>query len=322
MKIIQKRKIWFTLSGVLIVLSILSFIFLGLKPAIDFVGGSLLEVQYLNERPSSQEIKDRLVDLNLGSLNIQPSGEKNLILRFKQVDEQTHQNILEKLGAKKEKSPVTIEAEGGTQVKSVDLSIAGEEELSAVELRFESIGPAIGKEMQKKAVYSIIIVLIAIILYIAWAFRKVSKPVASWKYGIIAIIALCHDIIIVMGVFSVLSYFLNIEIGLPFVAALLTILGYSVNDSIVVFDRIRENLFRFQASSFEETINNSVNQTITRSINTSLTTLLVLLAIFFFGGVTIKYFVLALAIGVASGTYSSIFLASPLLVVWERLFKR
>ena len=186
------------------------------------------------------------------------------------------------------------------------------------ELRFDSVGPSIGQELKRKSLYAIITVLIAIVLYIAWAFRKVSKPVASWKYGMTAIIALFHDVMIVLGVFAVLGRFLDMEINTAFVAAILTVLGYSVNDTIVVFDRIRENLPRSD-EDFESTVNISVNQTLRRSINTSLTTLLVLLSIFFFGGTTIRDFVLALSIGVFIGTYSSIFLASPVLVVWEKL---
>ena len=160
--------------------------------------------------------------------------------------------------------------------------------------------------------------LVFIVLYIAYAFRKVSKPVASWKFGIAAIIALTHDILVIAGIFAALGYFLNIEVDSLFVTALLTILGFSVHDTIVTFDRTRENLFKNNNKSFSEIVNISVNQTIVRSINTSVTTLLVLLAIYFFGGESIKNFVLALVLGVIIGTYSSIFLASPLLTIWRK----
>ena len=189
------------------------------------------------------------------------------------------------------------------------------------ELRFDSVGPTIGQELKNKSVTAFIIVLIAIVLYIAWAFRKVSKPVASWKYGLSAIIALFHDVIIVLGVFAVLGEFYGVEINSAFVAAILTVLGYSVNDTIVVFDRVRENLPKSD-DDFEGTVNTSVNNTITRSINTSVTTLIVLLSILIFGGSSIKDFVLALSIGVFIGTYSSIFLASPVLVLWEKMLRR
>ena len=188
------------------------------------------------------------------------------------------------------------------------------------ELRFESVGPSIGQELKTKAVYAVVIALVAIILYIAWAFSKVSKPVASWKYGLTAIIALAHNIIIVLGVFAVLGRFFDVEVNTPFVAAILTILGYSVNDTIVVFDRIRENLPKSD-EDFETTVNLSVNQSLSRSINTSATTLIVLLSVLFLGGATIQAFMLALSIGVFVGTYSSLFLASPLLVVWEKFKK-
>jgi preprotein translocase subunit SecF len=156
------------------------------------------------------------------------------------------------------------------------------------------------------------------VFYIAYAFRQVSKPVASWKYGVSAIIALAHDLLIITGIFAALGYFLNVEVDTLFVTALLTILGFSIHDTIVTFDRTRENIFKIQNQSFDDIVNLSVNQTIVRSINTSVTTLFVLLAIYVFGGASIKFFVLALMLGVIVGTYSSIFIASPLLTIWKR----
>jgi preprotein translocase subunit SecF len=190
------------------------------------------------------------------------------------------------------------------------------------EQRFEAVGPAIGKEMRTKAIYSVLIVLVAIVLYIAYAFRKLSWPVESWKYGVIAVIALVHDITIPIGIFAVLGQYLNVEIGLPFVAALLTVLGYSVNDTIVVFDRVREKLLRSGSKDFEDLVNRSVNETLARSINTTLTTVIALAAICLFGGDSIKYFSLALLIGIFFGAYSSVFVASPLLVVLEKFSKK
>jgi len=303
-KIIQKRKIWLTLSACMVVASIVFLSLWGLNFGIDFTGGSLLEVKFLNQRPSINEIQEAVGDLDLGSLTIQPIEENNIVLRFQDISEEKHQEIisrLKKLAGEKENDEVG-------------------ENLYLEELRFDSVGPSIGQELKRKSLYAIITVLIAIVLYIAWAFRKVSKPIASWKYGVAAIIALFHDVMIVLGVFALLGYFFDIEINSAFVAAILTVLGYSVNDTIVVFDRIRENLPRSD-DDFEGTINTSVNQTLTRSINTSLTTLLVLLSILFFGGATIRDFVLALSIGVFIGTYSSIFLASPVLAVWEKMKK-
>jgi preprotein translocase subunit SecF len=295
--IIGKRKIWFGFSGLLSIVAIVFLALWGLKLGIDFTGGSILEVSYSQARPSMEQVSESLADLDINSLKLQPSGEYNYIIRFEEIAESTHQAINTSLS--------TIEIEG---VEGNEFS----------ELRFEAVGPVIGNELKTKAVQAIVIVLVFIVLYIAFAFRKVSKPVASWKFGIAAIIALVHDVLIIAGIFAALGYFMNIEVDSLFVTALLTILGFSVHDTIVTFDRTRENLFKNQDKSFNEIVNISVNQTIIRSINTSVTTLLVLMAIYFFGGDSIKNFVLALILGVIIGTYSSIFLASPLLTIWRK----
>ena len=300
MEIIKYRKIYFFISLILFLGSLLSLLVFGLKLGIDFTGGSLMEIEFLQERLSNQEIQEKLNDpsfgeagLELGQISFQPTGEKGLILKLKDINEETHQNILMKIG------PDQI-----------------------IEKRFESIGSLIGQELKSKAFWAIILSLIFIVIYIAWAFRKVSQPVASWQYGLVAIIALFHDLFIAIGFFSLFSHFRMIEIGLPFVAAFLTILGYSVNNSIVIFDRARENLLRTNWTDFKEVMNKSVNQSLTRCLNTALTTLFVLFAIFFLGGQSIKYFSLALIIGIIIGTYSSIFITSSLIVVWqERKYK-
>ena len=289
MEIVKHRKIYFSVSAALILLSLFSLIFWGLELGIDFTGGTLMEIEFLESRLTNQEIEQRLVGLDLGQINFQPTGDRGLILRLKDIDEQTHQNILIGIGL---------------------------EEI--VEKRFESIGPLIGDELKRKALWAISLTLLAIIIYIAWAFRKVSQPVASWQYGLVAVIALFHDIFITLGFFSLVSHFKEIEIGLPFVAAFLTILGYSVNNSIVIFDRARENLLKTNWADFSQVINQSINQSITRCLNTALTTLFVLLAIFFLGGTSIKYFSLALTIGIIIGTYSSIFIPSSLIIVWYK----
>jgi len=286
MEIVKYRKIYLSVSIALILVSLLSLIFWGLKLGIDFTGGTLVELEFSGLRLTGQEIQERLVDLELGNINIQTTGDQGIILKLKEIDENTHQTILQRLSYPEEK-------------------------------RFESIGPLIGEELKSKALWAIGVALVVIILYIAWAFRKVSRPVASWQYGLVAIIALFHDIFITLGFFSVLNHFKEIEMGLPFVAAFLTILGYSVNNSIVIFDRARENLLKTNWTDFSQIINQSINQSITRCLNTSLTTLLVLLAIFFLGGQSIKYFSLALVIGIIVGTYSSIFITSPLLLIWQ-----
>ena len=294
MKIIQRRKIFFVISGTICLISIISIILWGFNFGIDFKGGTLIELSFKDSRPETQKITQSLESLELGTLNIQPVEEKDLIVRLKSITEEDHQKIIANL----------------------------KKNFEFQEKRFESIGPVIGQELKTKTFYSIVLALIGMVLYIAWAFWKVSKPVTSWKYGVIAIIALFHDILIAVGLFVVLGHFLKVEINAYFVAALLTILGYSVNDTIVIFDRTRENLLHRTSQEFEETVNRSVNENIIRSLNTSLTTLFVLLAVYFLGGETIKYFVLALIFGVIIGTYSSFFVASPLLVVWQRLSMR
>lgn len=292
MKIIKYRKIFYIFSGTLVAASILALILWQLNFGIDFTGGTIMEVNFLAERPNNDQIKEKLKDVDLGNVVLQPTQDKGLILRFKNVDETVHQEILKKLA--------------GDQTPDKILE----------ETRFDSIGPAIGRELKVKAYWAIGLSLVSILIYIAWAFRKVSRPVASWKYGLAAILALFHDLLITIGVFSVLGHFLNVEVDLTFVAALLTILGYSINDTIVVFDRIRENLKYSSWDDFEKTLDFSVNQTMARSINTTLTTLMPLFALYFIGGTTLHWFALALIIGITLGAYSSIFQATPFLLWW------
>ncbi|MFA4941695.1 MAG: protein translocase subunit SecF [Patescibacteria group bacterium] len=296
-KIIQKRKIWLSISGTLVILAIISLFVWGLKFGIDFTGGSLSEIKFSNIQPTVTEIQDALQDNGLSSLTVQPMEDNIFVLRFQENSEEKHQALLAKLN-----------------------ELAAKNNGTAEELRFDSIGPSVGKELKSKSFNAIIIVLIIIIAYIAFAFRKISRPVASWKYGMAAIFALAHDVLITLGVFAILGRYQGVEINTTFIAAILTLLGYSINDTIVVFDRIRENLPKSN-EDFEGTVNTSINQTLARSINTSVTVLLVLLAILFWGGSSIHDFVLALSIGVFVGTYSSIFVASPLLVVWEKTKK-
>lgn len=289
-QIVKRRKIWFTISAISVGVSLFALIFWGLNLGIDFTGGSLLEMKFSEQRPSIEEIQDLIADETLGDILIQPIGENNLVLRLQTITEEQHQELL---GLIKENYPDVLEE------------------------RFDSIGPVIGKELQKKSLMAIVLVILGIASYIAFAFRKVSYPIASWKYGVITLFALFHDVIIPIGVFAFLGKYFNIEIGSAFVAAMLTVLGYSVNDTIVVFDRVRENLMR-ESGEFENLVEKSVNETLGRSINTTLTTLLVLSAVFLLGGETIKTFALVLIIGVAAGAYSSIFIASPLLVSWYK----
>ncbi|MDQ5938667.1 MAG: Protein-export rane protein SecF [Patescibacteria group bacterium] len=297
-KIIQKRKIFYTISIALVSVSLIGWFLWGLKYGIDFTGGSLMDVSYSQARPDMDQLKNSFKDLGVEPVIVQPSGDKDYIFRFKDVPEAKHQEILQAI----------------SQIKIENVS-----DNKLTENKFESIGPSLGKELKSKAFQAIIIVLIFIVLYIAYAFRKVSKPVESWKYGVAAIIALTHDIIIVTGVFVFLGKFMGVEVDSLFVTALLTILGFSVHDTIVTFDRLRENLFKSRTfENFEEIINISINQTMIRSINTSLTTFLALLAILLFGGESTRYLALALSIGIIIGTYSSIFVASPLLLLFNK----
>lgn len=292
--LVKYRKIYYIFSGILIAISVFSLFSYGLNFGIDFNGGSILEVEFKGERPPNQEIEQKLAGLDLGLSSIQPAGDKGVIIRMKSIDEENHQRVLQGLG----------EEPGGGKIE---------------EKSFESIGPVIGEELKAKTKIFAIMVLLAIIFFIAIAFRKASRPISSWKYGIVAsLVAFLHDVLIPLGVFSILGKFYNVQVTIPIVVGLLTILGYSVHDTIVVFDRIRENLFRSGSQSFEEIVNKSLNQTFVRSINTSLTTLLALFAVFFLGGETLRYFSLILILGILTGTYSSIFIASPILVSWVK----
>lgn len=287
---IKYSAVYYVISGILIIASIVSLTMFGLKFGTEFVGGSNMQVGFTTERPSNEAIQNSLNVLNLGDVIIQPTGSDGAILQFKGVDEATHQQILVELN----KLTPTIE-------KS-----------------FQYIGPSVGQELRNKTQLAIFLALLAITIYISFVFRKVSRPVSSWKYGVTSLIALCHDILIPLGLFSILGKLYNVEITVPIIAALLTILGFSVHDTIVIFDRIRENILRKGMGQFEETVNWSLNQTVGRSLSTVFSTLIVLIAIFFFGGETLKYFSLALIVGITFGTYSSIFLASQLLVTWYK----
>src|SRR3989338_4254449 len=282
--------VYYIFSGILIIAAIASLFLFGLKFGIEFTGGSNMEVDFQNQRPANEAIQSALSSFNLGDIIIQPTGANGAILQFRGIDEATHQQILSKLNGL---SP-------------------------AQEKSFQFIGPSIGQELRNKTEIAISLALLSITLYIAFAFRKVSKPMSSWKYGLASLAALFHDILIPLGMFSVLGKMYNVEITIPIIAALLTVLGFSVHDTIVIFDRIRENILRQGMAQFEETINWSLNQTLGRSLSTVFSTLIVLISIFFFGGQTLKYFALALIVGITSGAYSSIFIASPLLISWKK----
>jgi len=296
MNIIGRAYIFFIFSGLLILGSFAALAVWGLTFGIDFTGGSLLEVSYSARRPSAELIREEFVKAGVENAVIRFAGEHDVIARSRDVDEVTHQKLVSGLG--------TL----GTME----------------EKRFNTIGPVIGERLARRAIIALASALISIVLYLTWAFRQVSRPLASWKYGTVAVtVGLFHDIVIPLGAFSLLGRFAYAEVDTLFITALLTILGFSVHDTIVVFDRTRENLRDLKrAESFADTVNRSVNETITRSVMTSLTVFLVLAAILFFGGATTKYFAFTLLLGVVFGTYSSIFVASPLLVVWDAWHRR
>ncbi len=290
---LKYKIIYFVFFGILLLGSIFSIFYFKLKPGIDFTGGSILEIDF-ESRPDNQTIQEKLKDFNLGDFVIQPTEENGVIIRTKEINEDVHQQIISKLG-----------------------------EISKInEKRFESTGPVIGKELKQKTIILIIISLLALLIYIAISFRKASWPLSGFQYGAVSIITLTFDVLIPIGIFCLLGRFYNVQFSIPIVTALLTILGYTINDKVIVFDRVRENVSRKRQEDFEQILNQSLSQTFTRSLSTGTCTLLVLFAIFFLGGETLKYFSLTLIIGIIVGTLTSLFLAPPLLLVWLKLKKR
>jgi len=288
MNIIGRRKIWYLISLILIVPGVVALILWRLPLGIDFRGGTLLDIQY-QDGVSQDSILQKLKDLGLKNVNIQPEGEKAFLIRTEAVDNETLKNLTKALGE------------------------VGEYQQN----RLDTVGPTVSADLKLKAIIAVILASMAIIVYISIAFRKVPRPASSWRFGVCAVLALIHDLLFVLGVFAILGHFLGYEINSLFITAILTIMGFSVHDTIVVFDRIRENLRKSPSLDFETNVNNSIIQTLNRSLNTSFTVLMVLLALFLLGGKSLQEFMLALLIGIAIGTYSSIFNASPLLVSWQ-----
>lgn len=292
MFVIKNKKIFLLSSLVLVVASIVYTLVVGFNLSIEFTGGSMTEVTYNESRPELSIVEQRVGDAGFSGVIIQETGNSNLIVKTKDLKEEEKNILLE------------------------SLNVSGDMQ----EVSFTSVGPSIGHELQKKAILSLIIVSIATVLFIAYVFRKVSKPVSSWKYGFAAIITLVHDIILTTGVFILFQQFGGAEVDMLFIVALLTILGLSINDTIVIFDRIRENITRNTTNiPFREVVGNSLKQTYVRSINTSVSTIIVLVALAIFGPESTRMFALMLTFGMFFGTYSSVFLASPLLVqMYER----
>ncbi len=300
MWIVKHRNLFYSFSAAIIVLSLAALLFWGLKFGIDFNGGSLLEISYTSTPvPSVEEIGHVIADSGIIGSSVRPTGETGYLIR----------------------TPFLTPAE--YDALKAHLTNGGVWQYD--QKRFDSIGPTIGSELQTKSIYAIVLVLLAIAIFIMFAFRKVSKPVSSWKYGLIALTALAHDVIVPIGAFAILGHFFGAEVDTLFVTAILVVLGFSVHDTIVVFDRVRENLRRNQEKNvkevFEDTVGKSIAQTLNRSLNTSLTVVLVLVALLILGPASVHFFVIALLVGVVTGTYSSVFIGSPLLVTLEKMQK-
>lgn len=290
LKILNYYKYLFAVSAIILVVGVGSLAIYGLRLGIDFKGGTITEVAY-QAAPNMDQVRAAIAEAGIASVQLQTVGEQGLLIKTPAISNADHDKLLETLKAK-----------------------TGQFE----EKRFESIGPIVGEELRTDALIQLVLVSAGIILYIAYAFRRIQRPITSWKFGWAAIVALLHDLLVVLGVFSLLGHFKGVEVDSMFVTAMLTVLGFSIHDTIVVFDRIRENLKVYAGQPIEYIVNKSITQTIVRSLNTSLTVLFVLLTMLLFGGESIRYFVLALFVGIVTGTYSSIFVASPLLVLWQR----
>lgn len=289
MFVIKYKKIWYTLSALLILASFWAVYRYGFNLSIDFKGGTITEVRYDVDRPDKQKLLQEINSMGIGGFSIRLSGETNYVIRTKELTSAQSDELRELLGG-------TIE-------------------------RQNTVGPVAGAELKSKAVKAVVVVVMMIVLFVTFAFRKVSRPVSSWKYGLATIIALAHDVIIPAGIFVLLHH----EIDFLFITGLLAILGYSVHDTIVVFDRVRENLYLNRENNikeeFETTVGKSIRQTFGRSINTSLTIFITLFALYIYGSTATANFALLLIVGLIAGTYSSIFIASPLLVTfynWQK----
>jgi|Napbiome12C3dose_1001474.scaffolds.fasta_scaffold00015_69 preprotein translocase subunit SecF len=287
---LMKYKLWYFVFSAGIILPGLYFLLTsGLKLGIDFTGGALLEYKF-EKSIAVNKLREEISSQGIEVGQVTPSADNAYIIRTKPVEQNKINKLKENLNEKFGK---------------------------VEERRVEFVGPVIGSELRQKSLIGISLASLVIVLYIAFSFRKIPKPASSWRFGITAVLALIHDILLVIGVFAILGKFLGVEVDTLFVTALLTVIGFSVHDTIVVFDRIRENLTKNIGRKFADVTNLSIVQTLGRSLNTSLTVVFVLLALFLFGGESLRWFVVALLVGIISGTYSSIFNATALLVWWE-----
>ncbi|MDO8598599.1 MAG: protein translocase subunit SecF [bacterium] len=286
-QVVAHRRLWYTCSGILVAASVIAAGIWGLNLGIDFTGGSLVELSFAQERPAARAITERVESVGATRVLVQLAGEHNAIIRTAFMTPDVRAAITKAFAS------------------------------DATEARFESIGPTIGRELARKTVIGVTLALILIVAYVGWMFRRAGREVSSLAYGMVTLVSMAHTVLIPIGVFAVLGAFVGVEIDAQFIAALLTILGYSINDTIIILDRIRENVTGSRyTGAFADVVEQSVRQSFTRSLNTGLATLAALLAIVLFGGASVRFFALAIMIGIAIGTYSSIFIAAPLLVTW------
>jgi preprotein translocase subunit SecF len=287
--IVKRRYLYFGISLLVIIPGMIALAIWGLPLAIDFTGGSLLDVSFeAGKTPAPAQVVALYDEFGYPDSLVQTAGSNEIIVRSKALDESTRANIVSAM-EKRFNSTVTVQ-------------------------RFDNVGPAVGQEVATRAAGAVGLAAVGILIYITFAFRGIPH---AFRYGVSAIIAMLHDVAVVVGVEAILGHFLGWEVDALFLTALLTVIGFSVHDSIVVFDRIRENANIYRRLPYETVVNHSIVQTLDRSINTQLTVMFTLLALALFGGITIRHFVVTLLVGVFSGTYSSIFNASPILVVWE-----
>jgi len=296
MNIATHRKIYFWITGVILAAAIGAIFYFRLPLGIDFTGGSLMQVSYQSNRPALADIQKAISVVPMGSVSVRAVGSNEVSIRTRTLTPEEHNAVLAVIS----------------------------QNASTTELAYTSVGPTLGGQFESKALWALIAVVLAIILFIAFAFRKVSRPVPSWCYGLTVIVILIHDLIIPAGFFAILAHFTGAEVDALFVTALLALLGYSVNDTIIIFDRIREHLAINEKTNnkeeFETTVGKSISETMTRSINTSLTVVLALLTLVLVGAAATRTFALVMLVGVIAGTYSSILLAAPLLIPLAKKF--
>ncbi len=287
MRIMQSRRVWFSLSLVLMAASAGAISVWGLRPGIDFIGGSVMELR--GGEVTVPALREALTRRGEGGAVVQSTGGASVLARTRLLNTREHAALLAALG---------------TDFPGIE------------ERQFSTVGPTIGRELLQKSLLAVFLAVVGIFVYLAFVFRRTASVVSPWAFGFFAVVALIHDITITTGFFSVYARFWSASADSLFVTALLTTLGFSVHDTIVIFNRIKANL-RVLRLPFADLVERSVVETITRSVNTSMTTILVLLALLLFGGVTIRPFILTLVVGISVGTYSSIFIAAPLLVTWQ-----